>query len=301
MTTPLNLLGIYREAKYSNHAVDADCAILDAVMGALAVRLGESCSIVKIHPERDSHLLEQSSYDLILSMAQDETILAALEELESKGAVVLNSSRAIRNCFRIGLSNLLSEAAFSYPRSTLISVNSGMTINSLNFLNISRGFWIKRGDYHALLDEDVTYVESFAAVNRVLGDFKNRGIAKAIIQEHCQGELFKFYGVRDSFFALRHMGKTTKDRYLTVSGDPHIAFDRQRLESLAHRAARKLGLDYFGGDCVVNESDKLHIIDFNDWPSFRTCRNEVAPYMASYALRKFESEVSYDNCLVQRV
>jgi hypothetical protein len=222
-----------------------------------------------------------------------------LDYLESKGAVIVNSSRAIRNCYRNKLSELLQDEAFSYPKFYPLSIDVPVAKDYLDSLKFSNGFWIKRGDFHALVDNDVVHVDSIENLDPILDNFRSRGVESVILQENCQGELFKFYGVKDNFFSLRYMGKTTNDRYITVEGNQQIDFDRKYLERLVHMAAGILELDYFGGDCIVTETGKIHFIDFNDWPSFRTCREEVAPFMASYALKKLNKEVQIADSIVQ--
>lgn len=295
MSAPLSVLGIYREEKYSNRAVKADKAIMDEVFKSLRFTLGDAVVFTKIRPEDIAEKVLGYNYDLVFSMAQDEHILAYLELLESKGTVVLNSSKAVRNCYRKKLSELISDDVFSYPRFIPVNVEQ----NLFKAFDSDYGYWVKRGDFHALIDEDVVHIESLNDLSQALQNFKNRGVNEVIIQESVVGELFKFYGVRDSFFNLRYMGKTSNDRYKNVPGNADIIFDRNLLEKLVHMAAHVLELDYFGGDCIITNDGKMHIIDFNDWPSFRTCLNVVAPTMVTYALAKLKSEVFIASRFVQ--
>jgi hypothetical protein len=289
MNVPLKILGIYREEKFSNRAVDADRSIMDAVLKSLEKVNGNVREITAIVPEVNAHIIKNNNWDLIFSMAQDERILDNLDKLESKGTVVVNTSKSIRNCYRNKLSELLCDDSFSYPGFLHLDVNSKIHQTDFDELNSSCGYWVKRGDFHALVDEDVVHIETLADLPLVLDQFKKRGVDKVILQENRPGELFKFYGVQDSYFSLRHMGKSTNNRYITETGNSQLNFDSNHLEKLVHKAARKLELDYFGGDCIISDTGKIHFIDFNDWPSFRTCRDEVAPYMASYALKKLHN------------
>ncbi len=289
MHAPLNVLGIYREEIFSNRAASADKAILDDVLKEFETKLGGNVFITKIRPEDKASSFLDFDWDMIFSMAQDKKILTYLDILEAKGTIVVNSGKSIRNCYRAKLSELLGDEDFAYPKYIPLKVDQ----DAIQAFHSADGYWVKRGDYHALVDEDVIHIESLQELSSTLQDFKNRGVDNVILQENCEGELFKFYGVRDSFFSLRYMGKTTRDRYSFIAGNPNIPFDRNLLESLVHKAAGILELDYFGGDCIVTETGKMHFIDFNDWPSFRTCRKEVAPIMASYALNKLKSEAAF--------
>ncbi|RPJ78106.1 MAG: hypothetical protein EHM20_04725 [Alphaproteobacteria bacterium] len=288
MKASLNVLGIYREEIFSNRAVSADRAILDDVLKEFELNLGEKVFITKIRPEDKVFRYLDYEWDLIFSMAQDSKILTCLDILETKGRVVVNSGRGIRNCYRGKLSEIMITEGFSYPRYIPLKVDQDIVAAFYS----EHGYWVKRGDYHALVDEDVTHIDSLNDLHPILSEFRERGVDKVILQENCQGELFKFYGVLDNFFSLRYMGKTTKDRYSFIAGNPNVIFDREHLERLVHKAARALELDFFGGDCIITESGEMHFIDFNDWPSFRTCRKEVAPIMASYAINKLKSEAA---------
>jgi hypothetical protein len=299
MSSTLKVLGIYREEKFSNRAVEADRSIMVELLKVIGKGLGERADIKTIRPEDHAHQIKSSKYDLIFSMAQDDQVLKDLDYLESQGTVVVNSSRAIRNCYRNKLSELLQDEAFSYPQFYPLFIDVPVEKEYLDSLKFPNGFWVKRGDFHALVDNDVVHVDNVENLDPILDNFRSRGVQSVILQENCQGELFKFYGVKDNFFSLRYMGKTTTDRYVTVEGQSQIDFDRKYLESLVHMAAGILELDYFGGDCIVTETGKIHFIDFNDWPSFRTCREEVAPFMASYALKKLNKEVQIADSIVQ--
>jgi hypothetical protein len=230
-------------------------------------------------------------------MAQAEQVLIELEYLESCGTVVVNRSKGIRNCYRDKFSELLSGEAFSYPRFTSVKVDQ----KYIETFHSPHGHWVKRGDFHALDDEDVVHIDSLDLLAPVLKNFQDRGVTDVILQENCQGELFKFYGVRNRFFNLRYMGRTGKDRYTSVQGNSDIFFDHNRLEKLVHSAAEILDLDYFGGDCIITESGKMHFIDFNDWPSFRTCCQTAAPIMVSYAFEKLKMGGDIVNNFYERI
>ena len=49
---------------------------------------------------------------------------------------------------------------------------------------------------------------------------------------------------------------------------------------IAVDAANRLDVDVYGGDVIVTEENRVFLVDFNDWPSFRTCREEAAIMIA---------------------
>jgi hypothetical protein len=51
---------------------------------------------------------------------------------------------------------------------------------------------------------------------------------------------------------------------------------------VAFAAARRLGLDVFGGDVALPDPDHPVLIDLNDWPSFAPFRDEAARHIAGY-------------------
>jgi len=59
---------------------------------------------------------------------------------------------------------------------------------------------------------------------------------------------------------------------------------RRGIAALAARAAQALGVEVYGGDCVVDVNKALHLIDLNDWPSYAACRVEAAVHIAAYLL-----------------
>lgn len=296
MNAKIKVLGIYREEKFSNRAIEADKDILDEVLQSI-LYLHNGATITKIRPEDIGHKVLEFNYDLVFSMAQEENILSYLELLEKRGTVVVNSAKAVRNCYRGKLSELLMLKKISYPKFMSLNVDQ----NDFLPFDSSLGYWVKRGDFHAVVDEDVVYIKNIQEIRPVLENFRDRGVNEVILQEGLVGELFKFYGVRNVFFNLRHMGRTTSDRYNYLPGNPNIRIDRNHLENLVHKTAAALELDYFGGDIIVSDNGDIHFIDFNDWPSFRTCKKIVAPKMAQYALLKLKSEALIDTSYVQGI
>ena len=54
-----------------------------------------------------------------------------------------------------------------------------------------------------------------------------------------------------------------------------------RLQNDAERLATLVGVDVYGGDCIVRPDGTYAIIDFNDWPNFARCREEAADAIAA--------------------
>jgi hypothetical protein len=53
------------------------------------------------------------------------------------------------------------------------------------------------------------------------------------------------------------------------------------LQKMAAASADELGLLVYGGDAILDAKGKFHLIDLNDWPSFRICREDAANAIAT--------------------
>jgi hypothetical protein len=98
------------------------------------------------------------------------------------------------------------------------------------------------------------------------------------------GDLVKFYGVAGSGF-FRYF-YPTDDRQSKFgdeqrNGDAHhYPFDETRLQQQMEQLAKAVGLQVYGGDCIIRSDGSWAVIDFNDWPSFSRCRPEAASAIA---------------------
>jgi len=94
----------------------------------------------------------------------------------------------------------------------------------------------------------------FAANEEEMLAFKQQ-VEDPLLTAHVEGTLVKFYGVADRFFSPQ--------------GYPQVAEAAARLACL-------VGIQVYGGDAVLLSDGTFAIIDFNDWPSFSSCREEAA-------------------------
>jgi len=123
----------------------------------------------------------------------------------------------------------------------------------------------------------VVFANTERSFREALGGLARRGIPRAIVQEHVEGDLIKFYGVGAWFRWFYH-----KDQ--RVAGHP---FDSERLRAVAGKAAAVLGLEVFGGDAIAPPEGPLVVIDLNAWPSFALYRDEAAAEIAAYLEARF--------------
>jgi glutathione synthase/RimK-type ligase-like ATP-grasp enzyme len=269
---PAQFLGIYREKRFSPGAHAAgDAEILELTQAAIT-RTGYQTTLIT--PERLPTMSLSAS--VVFSMCQSLDALAVLQEWEQHGALVINAPAAVRACYRLALVTALSHTTLPFPRSVVVPLNKAGPPEAVYALlpKTTAGWWVKRGDVHAMQSDDVLFVPHAADVPTALADLRQRGIRHAIVQEHITGQEWKFYAVRG--YGVVHT---------FAPHDPHCPpIDPVCLNTLAQQAGAALGLDVYGGDCLLTADGDLCLIDINDWPSFRGCRPAAATHIAQHIL-----------------
>lgn len=268
----IRVIGVSRGNEYSPNHVDNDAAILRLAAEALE-RMG--CEVT-IYPEKE-FVAQNIEGDFIFDMARDRATIERLKKLEDGGALVVNSAYGIDNCVRQQMTELLVENEVPHPRSFIISTDEKFTLSVFPC-------WIKRGNSHAMVKEDVVYVECREEAEVVMADFRKRNIPVAVVNEHLVGDLVKFYGVQGTdFFYTFYPTEQSHSKFglEAINGATRgFPFDVKQLQAYANKAAEVLNVPVYGGDCVVSATGEIRIIDFNDWPSFARCREEAGPEIA---------------------
>jgi len=261
-------IGIYREPEFSPGKLAADAAILDAALAQLSREGLETEAMTPTNfLDRD-----EVEADLVLAMCQSESALRRLAEVERSGAVAINSALAIRNCYRDLLAPGLGRAGVPTPVGALVRTDQRLDRRALGAVDLDLPVFVKRGDLHALGEQDVQRAVGKAEVEARLNDFARRGVRHAYVQQEHLGALVKFYGVSGgAYFSA-----------LPADGEIPEAATRELAEA-AQKASTALGLEAWGGDAVLNECG-FAIIDFNDWPSFSRVRQPAARAIARRAL-----------------
>jgi glutathione synthase/RimK-type ligase-like ATP-grasp enzyme len=260
----INILGIYREKRFSPGKIRQDAAILDA---ALACIPDMKFTVDTLQAEELSDMTAKP--DLVLSMAQSGSALDRLDRWEKKATTIINSAQSVRNCYRKSLIRRLQAADIPIPPSRIVHRNALKKV--LDPLSGS-GCWLKRGDVHAMQSDDVVKVETEKQLDRALVHFRRRRIEEVLVQQHVDGKVIKFYGVgRGAFFyaCFVDSGKVVQ----TGAGT---------LQDLAVRAAGAVELEIYGGDAVQTPKGSIVLIDLNDWPSFSPCCAAAARGIAGY-------------------
>ena len=275
------IAGIMRAGAYSPNHIGNDAAIFNATADQLRKR---GCT-VNIYSE-DQFISGKVSERIILNMCREQESIRLLQKMEDEGRIVINSGYGIENCTRERMTRILIGNNIPYPDSIIVNTNEAV-IDELKKAGINN-CWIKRGDFHAMHKEDVSYVRHAEEAQEVLQEYFYRGISRAVINRHLVGDLIKFYGIHNSpFFFWFYPFDDGHSKYglEAINGKSKgIDFDIDELKDICRRAAEALDVRIYGGDCIVSPEGKIEIIDFNDWPSFAPCRNEAAPFIAKSVL-----------------
>jgi hypothetical protein len=269
----LSIIGISRGNEFSPNHVDNDAAIFRAV----AEELTRHGYTVELMTETE-FVTRRPRAKLFFNMVRSRAAIELLKEYERQGALVVNSAFGIDNCVRRPMTELLIAHQVPYPESQVLATDAPFAIHSYPC-------WIKRGDSHALVKDDVCYVTTPDEAEQVRADFARRGISNAVINRHLVGDLIKFYGVQGTdFFYWFYPSDPSKCKFgLEVINGPArgIPFEVDQLRAHSHHAAEVLNVPVYGGDCVITPEGGMYLIDFNDWPSFARCRQEAAPHIAA--------------------
>ena len=274
-----------RAGAYSPNHIGNDTAIFNAVADQLRKR---GC-IVNVYSEEQ---FNKSGVEekVIINMCREQASIARLQRYEDEGRLVINSGYGIENCTRERMTRILLGNDIPYPESLIVNTDEAVKgqLKKAGF----QSCWIKRGDFHAMHKEDVSYCRHIEEAQEVLQEYFYRGIKRAVINKHLPGDLIKFYGVKGSpFFYWFYPFDEGHSKYghEAINGkSTGFDFDIKQLKEICHNAADTLDVVVYGGDCIVSSDGDIKIIDFNDWPSFAPCRNEAAPHIAKAVMAEIK-------------
>ena len=250
----MRVLAVLRDERFSPNAVERDKAIMMAVVE----RLQQLGNIVCVTSE--AQLPASDKYDLILSMGRLPQTLCWLKQQDAR---VINTADGVARCARSVVERLMRETGVPVPP------RQG-----------SHGYWLKRGDAAAQEKGDVVFAADEVALEECKTVFHQRGISDYTVSAHVVGDVVKFYGVRGTGFFRYYYpaddGETKFGDERRNGAAHHYPFSIEDLQQTSERLAAVVGVDVYGGDCIVKQDGTFCMIDFNDWPSFSRCREEAA-------------------------
>ena len=268
--------GIFREAAHSPGR-EADDAEILRLTGKRLEATG--LQVVLKTPDEVNGLDDDAPPRFVFLMCEGVEVLGRLQGLETRGVPHVNTPQAVLNTYRDRMIAAFGEANVPFIPSRLVSTagTEGATTPPA---------WVKRADVHNTQEGDVRFAPTPAAVAAALRGLAERGIARAVIQPHVEGDLVKFYGIGAGGGPP---GEPPWFRWF-YHKEQKLAghrFDERRLARLVRSAGAALGLEVYGGDVIVPPSGEPVLLDVNAWPSFALFRDEAAARIASHLLLRF--------------
>ena len=263
----MKALLVYRAPQFSPNSVEKDKAILEETGRNLLL---QGIDVQYVDEER---LMDCLNMDMILTMGRLPQTQERLAEAEEKGIPVINSAKALMRSSRGEIDHIMRSNAIPAP---LLWRDGGSP-------TFPSGYWAKRADIAAQSKDDVQFAANEQELDDVLKTFQVRGVEQVLVTEHVVGDLVKFYGVEGTDFfhwqyaSMRH----SKFGLEKINGRPRgYDFDVQHVKHYADKLASRMGVPVYGGDVIISLGGKLHFIDFNDFPSFSSCRDMAAKAIA---------------------
>jgi hypothetical protein len=267
--------GIFREAAHSPGRESDDAEILRLTGKHLEAK---GLQVVLKTPEEVNEA-DEGLPRFVFLMCERVDVLRRLRALETAGVPHVNSPQSVLNTYRERMLEVFAEANVPFIASRLVETSAAGAPGPLPA-------WVKRADVHNTQEGDVVLAPSADAVAAALRGLAARGIARAVLQPHVDGDLVKFYGIGAGggphgeppwFRWFYH-----KEQTLAGHG-----FDERRLARLVRAAAAALGLEVYGGDAIVTPDGAIVLLDVNAWPSFALFRDEAAPRIAAHLALRF--------------
>ena len=182
-----------RAGAFSPNHIGNDATIFNMVADQLRKR---GCDVTTYSEEQ--LINGKVTESIILNMCRERRSITRLQELEDAGALVINSGYGIENCTRERMTRILIGSNIPYPESLIVGTDEAIK-DSLAKARFTQ-CWIKRGDSHAMHKEDVSFARHHQEAQEMLQEYFLRGIKRAVINRHLEGDLIKFYGVQGTPF-----------------------------------------------------------------------------------------------------
>ena len=274
---------IARHPRYSPNSEARDEALFRSLVMNFALQGVSVATFDEAVFENHPPQLEKST--LILSMARSEAALQALSAAEECGVTVLNSSRALQKAQRTDFQQWFAKSGHAAKHWHTSELTPKLKA-TLPF-----PLWWKRNNPSTTSANDVQFVEHLAQLDAILSEHANED---ALVMEHIDGQLVKFYGVvgTNFFHAEPHSPKGfskfgheqhNHHKELALSS-PMWKQTLRAMHTAATQVAQQSGFSIYGGDAILREDGTFVFIDFNDFPSFSACLPEASAAIVQYSL-----------------
>ena len=254
------ILCISRSEVFSPQSVERAFSMISATSQALR-QVGFAVEVRK-----ETELQDFSGFDAILSMGRALETLRLLSQAQKAGIPVLNHPSSVALCgARYQLLSTLHEVV-PIPHFGLVQGTATPPFS----------YWLKADGYTTTAFP----VQKCPAHSPIVASL----LPRCLYMQHVEGTLVKFYGVlhTDFFEACVVSSDISQKTTVGKSATSEIPFKslsnafQTSLKDLAEQAAKRVMLDIYGGDAVIDDQGCLWLIDLNDWPSFSFCQNQAA-------------------------
>ena len=278
----MKILCISRGVKYSPNLAGSDALIFDVVTGVLK-KMGHEVTTIS-----EEEMLQQdyASYERVMTMARDSYNLVMLEKDADAQTLAkfINSIDGILTCTnKAAVAAQMLEAGIPQPEFIVGRHHDIMFCSVEDKNDIVPPLWLKNCDNSAVVADDTVFCPSKEKFDEAFRNLENRDVNLWMAQEHQPGDLVKFYGVEGtSFFSWNYASEGhSKFGLEEVNGkEKGYHFNAARIKLYADMIAKKLNVPIYGGDVIIDEEGEFCFIDFNDFPSFSSCRDEAAKAIA---------------------
>lgn len=278
----MKILGISRGKEYSPNLAGNDAAIFIAVVDELKMMRHEVESI----SESEMAGFDYAPYERVFTMARDTFSLVMLEKETDAPTQLkfINSIDGILTCTnKASVATQMLETGIPQPEFLVGKKRDLLFCSAEHKEDIVTPLWLKNCDGSATVAEDTVFCPTKEAFDIAFKQMEERSVNLWMVQEHKQGDLIKFYGVEGTdFFHWMYASRGhSKFGLEAVNGkEKGYFFDAQRIKLYANMTAKQLNVPIYGGDAVIDEQGGFWFIDFNDFPSFSSCRDEAAKAIA---------------------
>ena len=243
----IKIAGIMRAGAYSPNHIGNDAAIFNLTTEQLRKR---GCE-VKVYSE-EQFIAGEVKEDIIVDMCREHRSMVLLQQLEDAGALVINSGYGIENCTRERMTRILLGSNIPYPDSLIVDTDE-VVKDRMVAAKMDRA-WIKRGDFHAMHKEDVSYVRHPEEAQEVLQEYFLRGIKRAVINRHLVGDLAARRQDQHLGVAVT-LAQRPEHRHTVLAGEVQIqhdqikALDGEHLDPDGHKKLAAAIADIVRRDC----------------------------------------------------
>lgn len=240
-----------------------------AILLAVAQELEQAGYKVNVIDENE--ITDTEECDAIYHMSRTNSVLHCLQAAEQRGIYVTNKPLGVRNCSRRTSMEIMD--CNNIPQPAFFHQSTDDSVPTAGY-----PLWIKKSEGWSCHPCDVCFAASQADAERSLALFRENGITGVTYTRHIEGDLIKFYGIKEDFFHWYYpTPEKSKFGLEKINGTAkHYQFNCEQFRECVFKAAQAIGVDIFGGDAIVTENGEYYIIDFNDFPSFSCCHKEAA-------------------------